>query len=153
MRRLARLALAAGVAACGSRTDLQLGADDAAAADVAVVACGPATCGGCCDDAGACQPGTAQSVCGVGGMACLACDPRYDVCNPQGGGGQVVGNVCWAPCPVRECDGCCTANLGCVLGTADDSCGGPQRVCEDCTALGMVCGAVDGTLRGCKATR
>jgi hypothetical protein len=143
------IAVAFGMAACGSRTSLEVVAEDAGAEDVAVSACGPATCAGCCDDRGTCQPGTDQRACGVGGTSCQACNPRYDVCNPQGGGGGVTGMVCWAPCPLRDCAGCCTLSGACVSGTADDACGGPQRVCDDCASRGMICGPVDDG-RGCK---
>jgi hypothetical protein len=84
-------------------------------------------------------------------MVCQACDPRYDVCYPQGAGGKVAGQVCWAPCPVRECAGCCRPSGECVPGIDDDACGGPQRVCEDCTSRGLVCRTVDDPLRGCAA--
>lgn len=43
--------------------------------------CGPATCGGCCDGTGVCQPGVTEATCGGGGRAC-------DVC--------AVGQVCGA---------------------------------------------------------
>ena len=142
--------VALGIAACGGRSDLGGPASDAGAADPPPRACGPATCAGCCDDAGACQPGTAESQCGAGGGACQACDPRYDVCNPRGGGPDVTDVVCWAPCPLRECAGCCTLDGECVGGAADDACGGPQRVCQDCASRAMVCGAVEDA-RGCIA--
>jgi hypothetical protein len=141
--------LALGIAACGGRTPLEV-VEDAEAADAAVAACSPATCAGCCDDGGACLAGTEQSACGIGGSSCQACDPRYDVCNPQGGGGGVTGVVCWAPCPLRECAGCCTLGGTCITGIADEACGGPQRVCDDCTSRGMVCGSVEGA-RVCAA--
>lgn len=35
--------------------------------------CDPATCSGCCDHLGNCQPGTAIGLCGSGGVSCTVC--------------------------------------------------------------------------------
>ena len=35
--------------------------------------CGPASCSGCCDPAGSCQPGASIDGCGRGGLACNVC--------------------------------------------------------------------------------
>jgi hypothetical protein len=46
--------------------------------------CGPSTCPGCCDPAGACRPGTAADACGARGGACAVCGAAQaclqDVC-------------------------------------------------------------------------
>jgi hypothetical protein len=135
------LALALGVSACGARTGFDVAPFDAgidAAVEAAPPGCGPSSCSGCCDDAGACQPGSTVQSCGIGGMACQACDPAFDVCNPRGDP-NVTGVVCYEPCPLRTCTGCCTAAGACVDGDVDTACGGPFRVCADCTALGQSC--------------
>jgi hypothetical protein len=148
------LASALGAAAalgCGSRTGLEVALDaevteaaaPEAAPDATPVGCGPLTCAGCCDDAGACQPGSAKAACGAGGYACQACTSPIDVCDPSGDP-NVVGRVCWALCDIRSCGGCCTP-AGCFAGDADDACGGPLNVCTNCTALGMTCQQVGRT--------
>jgi hypothetical protein len=81
-------------------------------------------------------------------MACQACDPSFDVCNPRGDP-NVVGVVCYEPCPERSCTGCCTPSGACVDGDTDTACGGPFRVCADCAAMGEVCGSV-GPTRQCQ---
>jgi hypothetical protein len=135
------------VAACGGRSTLY---DDRpeASVDAAPDSCGPSNCAGCCDDGGACRDGTEIEACGAQGLQCQACNPRYDVCNPQGGGDKVTGEFCWAPCDVKSCGGCCTTDGNCMVGTADDACGSPPTICVDCAAKGLTCGQV-GSSRGC----
>jgi hypothetical protein len=140
---LSLLAVLASASACGARTGLDLPALDAGfdappLAEAAPLGCGPSSCSGCCDDAGACQAGSTLQACGIGGSACQACDPAFDVCNPRGDP-NVTGVVCYEPCPLRTCTGCCTPAGACVDGNADTACGGPFRVCADCTALGQSC--------------
>lgn len=82
------------------------------------------------------------------GLQCQACNPRYDVCNPQGGGDKEIGEFCWAPCDVKSCAGCCETDGTCVVGTSDDACGSAPTICVDCAARGLTCGLV-GTTRDC----
>lgn len=132
--------------ACGARTGLDEAGPDAAV-DAPPPGCGASSCSGCCDDAGACEPGTATLACGVAGRRCQACNPSFDVCNPQGNP-DVTGVVCYQPCDLRSCAGCCTPAGACVGGTSDTSCGGPFRVCADCTALGQTCSTGE-AIRSC----
>ncbi len=140
--KAALLVVLASTSACGARTGLDVGAVDAGIdakpAEAAAPGCGPSSCAGCCDDAGACQPGSTLQACGLGGTACQACDPGFDVCNPRGDP-NVTGVVCYEPCPLRSCTGCCTPEGACVDGKTDTACGGPFRVCADCSALGQSC--------------
>ncbi len=140
--KAALLVVLASTSACGARTGLDVGAVDAGIdakpAEAAAPGCGPSSCAGCCDDAGACQPGSTLQACGLGGTACQACDPGFDVCNPRGDP-NVTGVVCYEPCPLRSCTGCCTPEGACVDGNTDTACGGPFRVCADCSALGQSC--------------
>jgi hypothetical protein len=46
----------------------------------APVVCGPASCAGCCDSAGACQDTPSESTCGIAGKACSTC-PSSQICN------------------------------------------------------------------------
>jgi hypothetical protein len=142
------IALVWSVTACGARSMLDVDAPEASAPDAAPDRCGPSNCGGCCDDGGACRAGTETEACGTQGLECQACNPRYDVCNPQGGGDKVTGQFCWAPCDVKSCGGCCTTDGSCMVGTADDACGSPPTICVDCAVQGTTCGLV-GTTRGC----
>ena len=133
------------VAGCGSRTEP--GAPFDAAVEVepeASPSCGPFNCNGCCDDAGVCQSGDAQALCGEQGRACEACLLSLDeICNPQPG--QPDSRVCWAPCDSRFCvGGCCLADGTCIPTPTDRTCGSIGFLCVDCTATGEVCGTVAG---------
>lgn len=134
---------AAAAAGCGGRSSLDTQpAVDAAAPEAAGPACSSQTCSGCCDDAGACLPGTAQAACGEQGRACAVCDPNHDLCNPDPHNPD--GNVCFAPCDPRFCQGgCCMPDGHCVGGTADDACGSVGYLCLDCTSRGETCGVSD----------
>ena len=91
-------------------------------------------CGGCLDDAGACQPGTADAACGVLGESCAPCEGST-VCDE---------GACVEPpaCSPDNCDGCCDGD-NCVGGDADAACGAGGGQCSDCpdgaTCEGGVC--------------
>lgn len=145
---LFQVVLLCSVSACGGRSGLFVDAREAGArADAGSDACGPSTCAGCCDEEGTCRSGTETAACGVQGMQCQACDPRFDVCNPNGGGTHERGLVCWSPCD-KSCGGCCLTDGTCLQGTADDACGSSTMICDDCAAEGLVCGQ-KGRTRGC----
>ncbi len=142
----------AALAGCGSRTELETPAPapDAgppdAPADV-TPRCGPANCDGCCDDAGDCQAGDAQAGCGVLGRACVACNPRLEVCLPDPR--YPDSQVCFSPCDPKGCNyHCCLPTGLCVAGNADDACGSTGELCQNCAASGQVCD--DGVPRACR---
>ncbi|MGH1344230.1 MAG: C2 domain-containing protein [Nannocystales bacterium] len=80
-------------------------------------------CGGCLDDAGACQPGTADDQCGALGESCVPCDGAT-VCDE---------GACVEPpaCSPDNCDGCCDGD-NCVAGDADAACGAGGGQCSAC---------------------
>jgi hypothetical protein len=90
-------------------------------------ACGPETCGGCCDQNGNCQPGDLTNACGFGGNACAFCPPNFSC--PQG--------FCELPtdggfCGPQNCAGCCDANNNCQAGDTSMACGLGGQMCDVC---------------------
>lgn len=114
----------------------------------AVCVCDDGSCAGCCDEAGACQPGTTDDACGAGGVACSPCT-GVDTC--QAGVCECIPVTCAAegkdcgeindgcgaildcgtcPFPNQPCDdnvcGTCVPNCtGKPCGVDNDGCGGP----------------------------
>ncbi|MDP3505140.1 MAG: hypothetical protein Q8S33_32680 [Myxococcales bacterium] len=89
--------------------------------------CSPATCSGCCDVNGLCQPGNTDFACGRG-QACANC---------TGFAGQCVFNSCVVlneppRCSAANCRGCCTLEGLCSAGTTDPSCGPRGTICTTC---------------------
>ncbi len=97
--------------------------------------CGPSTCGGCCDSAGACQFGTSAQSCGGSGGACRACQGT-EVCNaglcllPTPGAIDAGGTS--SICNENNCAGCCSGDT-CVMGKTVSACGRNGVVCAACT--------------------
>jgi len=91
-------------------------------------------CGGCIDDAGACQPGSFNEACGALGEACAPCS----------GSTVCAEGVCIEPpaCGPDNCGGCCDGDT-CVDGNVEDACGVNGGQCNDCpngaTCDGGVC--------------
>ncbi len=84
--------------------------------------CSPASCTGCCDVSGQCQPGASLTACGHGGNACGQCGTGL-VCS---------GGMCSATVQV-SCTACttkadCPASSACVQYAGSDYCG------QTCTA-------------------
>jgi len=123
--------------------------------------------GGCCSDIGTCREGNVFLSCGEGGQECSVCDPiaadqcgdvtracqcgeTLEACAP---GLHCVGDECI--CDSVSCDGCCTPDGQCLIGTENSACGNSGGVCSDCDAdtclAGGVCSgcAVDCVGRGC----
>lgn len=105
-------------------------------------ASGCAACGGCCSPAGTCLSATAAA-CGVGGAACVSCDPRVaDTCGvdgtcgcgaqqgPCGAGSRCSGGAC--VCDPTTCAGCCGATGECLSGDSRWSCGQGGVTCAAC---------------------
>jgi hypothetical protein len=96
--------------------------------------CGPVTCpGGCCDSAGKCQNGLANSACGTNGQACKDCAATGQACAATG--------FCYSGphCGPDNCAGCCTANGNCVSGAASNECGQFGKLCDNCQAKNQTC--------------
>jgi hypothetical protein len=100
--------------------------------------CASASCNGCCDTDGVCQPGLLPSSCGENGVACVACAP----------GVQCVDGTCGirdgGPCSNCRTSTECGLSGVCVQIAADDVCadpcgsdGGcdPNAVCVQTTAF------------------
>lgn len=105
------------------------GLTDAGTLPDGAVACGPATCAGCC--AGdICVAGTNSASCGSHGQACVVCTGPNETCVAQGAGGACVGSS--AKCSPSNCLGCCDANGVCQDPTAIDACGAGGTVCQFC---------------------
>jgi hypothetical protein len=146
--RVAPLLLVAIALACGGRSGLDVPAPeagipavDAPPASVDAV-CGPSNCPGCCDDAGVCQPGNTEAQCGEQGRACIACNPKFDLCAPDPANPD--GQVCFSPCDFKGCNyHCCLRTGACTSGVTDDACGSTGQLCVDCTTTGQVCDVVD----------
>jgi hypothetical protein len=141
-RRCALVILAiVGAGACGARTGLQPPDALSNEAGIGIDAdplCGVASCGGCCDDHGACVAGNTVDACGVGGRRCQACNARFDLCSPDPRYPDSV--VCFTPCE-RCAGGCCSSSTAqCVTGLDDTACGYGSELCVDCSAQGLVCG-------------
>ncbi len=93
-------------------------------ADAAPVACGPATCDGCCDGPTCvARAAVTDARCGSGGEACEACPPgafckggcfqRMDACGPA------------------NCAGCCEGDF-CATGVHNGACGHGGQLCQLC---------------------
>ena len=81
-------------------------------------------CGGCCDQALRCFAPNSSAACGNGSASCGPCAQ----------GKLCVGNgICLSPCGIDTCPSGCCQNGDCVLGTADERCGGFGEGCRDCT--------------------
>jgi hypothetical protein len=148
------------VAACGGRTGLgSFAVDvidasplDAGVAGEVATPTGPGVgarcpgCQGCCDGAGACQPGDTEAACGIGGRACEVCASR-DICDTKNLNGPSCVNPCSDRCPLR----CCLRDGSCKSGIADDACGNDGSLCHDCTTSGQVCKLASGGGGVCQA--
>lgn len=80
-------------------------------------------CGGCLDDAGACQPGTVDDACGALGDTCVPCED----------GTVCAEGECLAPpaCGPDNCDGCCDGDE-CLDGASEAACGQGGGQCSSC---------------------
>jgi hypothetical protein len=128
--------------------NVDAGLDGGGGADAGPVdAGGCGVCPGCC--AGdTCMSGDDLSACGVGGAACVACDPtladgcQAGACTCGGGfqcsaGQQCSGGAC--VCNTSACTGCCNAFTNqCDPGNTDTSCGSGGGPCRTC-GTGQVC--------------
>jgi len=83
---------------------------------------------GCCSGT-ACLPGTLDSFCGTGGVACANCPAQGASCHAQ----KCVGSP--PKCNGTNCTGCCDATAGCQPGFIDAQCGQSGASCVDCTTL------------------
>ena len=101
------------------------------------VACGADTCEGCCDAAGNCQLGAAETSCGAGGKGCVAC-AGGEGCSEHS---CVTVNV---GCNGATCAGCCDEMGRCREGQADLLCGSGGVRCASC---GGTRECIDGTCR------
>lgn len=89
-------------------------------------ACGPSTCGGCCQGT-TCISVTTAAACGYGGLACKQCQStetcKAGVCSPAAG------------CDSTTCSsGCCDLSGKCVSGSSDTACGSGGAACSQCTS-------------------
>jgi hypothetical protein len=145
----------AGGAACADCTACGAVCTDqqCAPAGDGTLVCNEQTCpSGCCDPNEVCQPGSADEMCGKGGIQCQSCFALGALCSNNQCGGADGGPGCaWF-----NCNGCCDASGGCVPNNSDSQCGALGSQCTDCSALGDrciagACTAPDGTL-ACSAT-
>lgn len=88
--------------------------------------CSAATCVGCCDARGACQPGTSSFLCGQAGASCAPCPQSFTceigLCRPS-----------TVTCDVANCPGCCALDGRCVSGSLDpNACGFGGQTCTTC---------------------
>lgn len=100
---------------------------------IGTVSCGPANCGGCCDQFGSCRTGTDDSACGVAGGACSECDQFGESCDPS-------SRTC-APttCDASSCPfGCCQNGVCIDTFPGDSLCGLGGGQCQTCTN-GQIC--------------
>ncbi|MCK5798225.1 MAG: hypothetical protein KAI47_13625, partial [Deltaproteobacteria bacterium] len=82
--------------------------------------CNATTCPkGCCDDTGACVPGTASANCGKGGQACSQC------------GSNLACVLQKCSCTATSCSGCCEGDV-CKAGSDVAACGTAGAVCVKC---------------------
>ncbi|HCF58915.1 MAG TPA: hypothetical protein DFS52_13100, partial [Myxococcales bacterium] len=93
-------------------------------------ACQPSPCDattcpeGCCDSAGACQPGNTAVACGAAGAACASCEGE-DVCTE--------GACVAPPCDATTCpEGCCDTSGVCQPGNSAAACGAAGLACVGC---------------------
>ena len=108
--------------------------------------CGPENCAGCCDGE-LCKLGTSDTACGMGGVACQACDCHSGSCDTP------------AQCGPANCAGCCSRLFAatCEIPAAQAlppltrTCGLGGVKCDECeddeTCEGGVC-----TKTGCLQT-
>ena len=94
--------------------------------------CGPSNCDGCCDQTGACLPGSEAAACGLQGQVCSPCDtPR--LCNAGFCGNPDLGDSDAGVLCRLSCAGCCLPDQTCVLpGSGLDACGTAGAACEAC---------------------
>lgn len=97
-----------------------------------VAPCGPANCGGCCDQNDFCRGGAEATACGVGGSACLGCDASQ-TCSDGLCRGQ-------PKCGPNNCAGCCAADGSCLAGSTTAACGHSGVSCLSCST-GQICSA------------
>ena len=122
--------------------------------------CSPATCPGCCDKNGRCQPGDSEQACGTGGERCVNC-PGPDTCQsgqchctPNCQGKKCGSDGCFASCgscpPGQTCiaqsgqcrqgtcgrqtcpQGCCDTDGTCEPGNNATFCGTNGEKCVTC---------------------
>ena len=100
------------------------------------MACNQQTCpSGCCDSFGNCQLGSADAMCGTGGVNCQDCPFLGESCSGKRCGTADGGVGCgWF-----NCGGCCDSSGVCVPVDSDTQCGGSGSACVDCTKLGDRC--------------
>jgi hypothetical protein len=105
-------------------------------------ACGPETCGGCCDPFGNCQTGENFGACGQGGQLCQVCPPTFSCtfgfCEPPLPDAGICGP--------QNCSGCCDGNGVCQNGNTLNDCGTGGSQCNICppTATCTVAGVCQG---------
>ncbi len=105
------------------------GGDGAADVGVPSPACGPQSCGGCCDSTG-CATGFAAETCGQGGLACQNCASQGLACS---------GGMCVTQPPDSGASPCsliaCKTLLTCLT-SIDISCCMPDGTCGCQSVLG-----------------
>jgi hypothetical protein len=118
-------------------------------------ACGPNTCGGCCDAFGNCSQTSSDTQCGFGGRSCVNCAALGGTCSGYGFGGGIGVGVMGGPfggggfpgfpfatCELpdgavpcsQSCQGCCDVSGNCQPGFTNTQCGQVGATCQDCTA-------------------
>lgn len=111
--------------------------------------CSSNGCSGCCDSSNTCQSGTADSVCGSGGVPCENCLDVDEACSLTAGACMCVPS-CSGKCPGADdgcggtcykslCMGCCDSSYICQSGNSNTSCGNNGATCVDCTLTNDVC--------------
>ena len=121
-QRIAVLMMILGATGCGSGRIVQ-------------VACGPASCTGCCTNAGQCVGGQEVDACGADGVACLACSPEA-TCQagacvspslpPPEDAGVLLGDNCARPIVGLSPSGTQYALPFAGLGRDSPGCGAPS---------------------------
>jgi hypothetical protein len=128
------LTIAAGSTACGGddeRRDGLTGRDLFPQQWLDSGGCSVANCMGCCQN-GQCQPGTANTACGYGGISCRPCTGG-EQCKD---GVCVTGGACGpASCPA----GCCDPAGNCMGGGTVEACGMNGLACKTCDEATQVC--------------
>jgi hypothetical protein len=98
------------------------GGFDSGKPDATTLACGPMTCGGCCQANGFCAGGESAATCGVSGAACVDCSSTGLTCSAgecTADGGAVEGGVA-TTCDVPTCG----RTIPCFPGTQLSCCRG-----------------------------
>ena len=98
-------------------------------------ACGPKTCGGCCDAQGTCQTGTGNSACGNTGSPCENCVAGGKICNQPGSYCAFFPSCGSVTCPT----GCCDKSGKCLDGKTNAACGSGGSQCANCASQGQSC--------------